>query len=220
MGEGVNWLGSWAPGGRAADLPVGTGIAVPPGAVIAMQVHYNTLTAEPEWDRTSIRFRIDDQVERPSVWLPWTNPFWVNHRLPMSIPAGEAGVRHSFVYDPTTVGRPFGRGRAFDIHRSGVHMHLLGKKIRLSILRADGAETCLEDVQDWDFNWQGGVELKEPVRFNPGDKVRVECECVNTPERQPIVDGERIEPRDVTGGEGTTDEMCLCHCTSRRLIRS
>ena len=209
LGRGVNWLGSWAPGGRATDLPAGTGIAIPPGSLVAMQVHYNTLTDEPESDRTQIRFRLDDAVEKPSMWLPWTNPFWVNNRLPMSIPAGQAGVRHTFMYDPTTAGLPFGEGRAFEIHRAGVHMHLLGKKIRLSVQRADGSNTCVEDVQDWDFNWQGSVDLVEPVRFDPGDQVRVDCEWDNTPERQPVVDGQRIEPRDVIWGEGTTDEMCL-----------
>ena len=90
-----------------------------------------------------------------------------------------------------------------------MHMHLLGKKIRLSVQRADGSNTCVEDVQDWDFNWQGSVDLVEPVRFDPGDQVRADCEWDNTPERQPVVDGQRIEPRDVIWGEGTTDEMCL-----------
>ena len=50
-----------------------------------------------ESDRTQIRFRLDDAVEKPSMWLPWTSPFWVNNRLPMSIPAEQAGVRHLYV---------------------------------------------------------------------------------------------------------------------------
>ena len=209
LGDGVNWMGSWAPGGLASDLPAGTGIRVRPGSMVAMQVHYNTLGIEPETDRTSIRFRLDDTVEKPSIWMPWTNPFWVSNRMPMSIPAGEAGVKHTFVYDPTAANRPFGGRQAFDIHLVGTHMHTLGKKIRLSIDRAGGDETCLEDVQDWDFNWQGDVQLAQPGRFNPGDQLKVECEWDNTPERQPVVDGQRIEPRDVVWGEGTTDEMCL-----------
>ncbi len=209
--NGVQWIGSWAPGGRGADLPADTGILVPPGSVVALQVHYNTLVETPQLDRTSITFKLDDEVAKPSLWLPWTNPFWVNNSMPMSIPAGQSGVRHSFSFDPTIprVARPFGAERAFDIHLAGVHMHLLGRTIRLSVQRADGSQTCLEDVHDWDFNWQGGVKLRRPVRFNPGDQIHLECEWDNTPERQPVVDGQRLEPRDVIWGEGTTDEMCL-----------
>jgi hypothetical protein len=209
--DGVDWIGSWAPGGRGYDLPEGTGIPVPPGSVVVMQVHYNTLVDNPESDRSSMRFKLDDTVAKPSKWMPWTNPFWVDNRMPMSIPAGQADVRHGFSFDPTIdrVGMPFGAQRAFDIHLVATHMHLLGKSIRLSIRRQGGGETCLEDVQDWDFEWQGGVQLAQPVRFEPGDQLSLECVWDNSAENQPVVDGQRLPSRDVIWGEGTTDEMCL-----------
>jgi mono/diheme cytochrome c family protein len=209
--DGVAWIGSWAPGGRGYDLPEGTGIPVPPGSVVVMQVHYNTLVETPQSDRSSMRFKLDDTVAKPSKWLPWTHPLWVDNRMPMSIPAGQAGVRHAFSFDPTIdrVGMPFGAGRPFDIHLVGTHMHLLGKSIRLSIQRQGGGETCLEEVQKWDFNWQEGVKLAQPVRFEPGDQLSLECVWDNTPENQPVVDGQRLPPRDVIWGEGTRDEMCL-----------
>jgi hypothetical protein len=209
--NGVDWLGSWAPGGVGYDLPAGTGIAVPAGSLVVLQVHYNTLTVAPQADKSAIAFRLDDTVERASLWLPWTNPFWVSNEIPMLIPAGATGVHHSFSFDPTVdfVARPFGAGVPFEIHMVGLHMHLLGKTVRLSIDRAGGTTTCLEQIPDWDFDWQGGARLSEPVRFDPGDSIRIDCTWDNTPSRQPVIDGVRQQPRDVHWGEGTTDEMCL-----------
>ena len=45
--------------------------------------------------------------------------------------------------------------------------------------------------------------------LGPDDAVRLSCRWDNSPENQPIVDGVALEPRDVSWGEGTTDEMCL-----------
>jgi hypothetical protein len=39
----------------------------------------------------------------------------------------------------------------------------------------------------------------------------VECHYDNSPGNQPVVDGQRLPPRDVTWGEGTHDEMCLSY---------
>jgi hypothetical protein len=51
--------------------------------------------------------------------------------------------------------------------------------------------------------------LREPVQLNPGDQLEVECHFDNTAANQMIVNGQRLEPRDVNWGEATTDEMCL-----------
>jgi hypothetical protein len=76
-------------------------------------------------------------------------------------------------------------------------MHQLGKSARLSILRDGGDEECLLDIPAWDFHWQGGYALAETVRFEPGDKIHLECTWDNPTMEQ------------VTWGEGTGDEMCL-----------
>src|SRR6185437_8236962 len=39
--------------------------------------------------------------------------------------------------------------------------------------------------------------------------IRVTCRFDNSPGAQPIVKGQRLAPRYVLWGEGTTDEMCL-----------
>jgi hypothetical protein len=65
------------------------------------------------------------------------------------------------------------------------------------VKRQGGDETCLLDIPAWNFHWQGGYQLKEPITFNPGDKMFVQCNFDNT----------TMSP--VEWGEGTGDEMCL-----------
>ncbi len=65
-------------------------------------------------------------------------------------------------------------------------------------MRSDGSETCLLQVPRWDFNWQQGYRMAEPVTLNPGDRLRLACEWNNEAGEQ-----------TVNWGDGTGDEMCL-----------
>ena len=40
-GAGAHWLGAWAPGSLGSDFPAGTGLKVPAGSKVILQVHYN-----------------------------------------------------------------------------------------------------------------------------------------------------------------------------------
>ncbi len=203
-GPARGWLGGWAPGGLGSDLPPGTGLPVQPGSMVILQVHYNTLTVEPQSDLTSIELKIDSEVEREARILPWANPQWLSTST-MHIPANEADVMHEFALDPTA----FLGGGAYEIHSAALHMHTLGKSGVLTVERGDGGSDCLLQIDDWDFDWQGSYELAAPRRIEPGDQLRIECHWDNTLENQPMVDGQPKVPTDVYWGEGTTDEMCL-----------
>ena len=87
-------------------------------------------------------------------------------------------------------------------------MHLLGVSGRLFIER-DGKEECMLNIPRWDFNWQFFYDRVKPMVVQPSDKIGIECRWNNSKENQPIVDGKRLTPRNVTWGDNTTDEMCL-----------
>ena len=187
------WIGSWAPGTRGQDFPPDTGLPVEPGSKIVLQVHYNTFSAGPQPDRTSIDVRLADTVAKEAWIQPWTMPQWIQGDA-MLIPAGQMDVEHSFTFDPTPY---ITDGQAFTMYSAGLHMHTLGTSGKLEIQRAGGETECLLDIPRWDFHWQGGYGFAEPKRFEPGDKLRIECHWDNP------------TPNDVTWGEGTGDEMCL-----------
>lgn len=219
-GFGSNWLGSWVPGTPNPPFPEGTGVLLQPGDQLIVQMHYNTLSAEPVADQSSIALMLAKDVERPAVVIPFTDIGWVTgiplFGEPMDIPAGSPNASASTESGNgdlilRNLRSDLGLGPDDDmlIHRVGLHMHELGRTGRLSKIEESGAESCVLQIDDWDFAWQGSYTLTEPMRFGPDDALRLACTWDNSPENQPIVDGVPLEPRDVTWGEGTTDEMCL-----------
>jgi hypothetical protein len=210
--DSASWVGAWAPGTLNADFPAKTGIEVQPGSKVVLQVHYNLLNGPGESDQTEVDLKLDDSVEKKAFVLPWASLDWVNHHH-MPIPAGQPDVRHSWQFDPTPVMNYITDvvppHQAFTIYSAAAHMHLRGKSERLDIVHADGGSTCLLDVPDWDFHWQGSYAFSEPKVFHPGDQLRIACQWDNSPGNQPWVDGVQETPRDLNWGEGTHDEMCL-----------
>lgn len=201
-GSGINaneWLGAWAPGSAGSDFPPGTGVRVEPGSKIALQIHYNSLTAGPQPDRTSIDFKIDDSVEKEGRIQPWAKPSWLSGDS-MMIPAGETDVKHTFSFDPTSF---LTGGKAFTMYSASLHMHGLGTSGKLEIQRENGDTECLLQIDDWNFHWQGSYGFKAPKTFNPGDKLNLECHFDNSAANQTGA------PKDTWWGEGTGDEMCL-----------
>ncbi|HAN30200.1 MAG TPA: hypothetical protein DCQ06_01260, partial [Myxococcales bacterium] len=69
-GQGVlmdSLLVAWAPGEDVNRYPMGTGLQLPKGNILVMQVHYNVLGGV-KTDRTRIRLAIEDEVDRPA-WM-------------------------------------------------------------------------------------------------------------------------------------------------------
>ena len=96
------------------------------------------------------------------------------------------------------------------------HMHLLGTQIGATTVPAldgSGEDECLIDVPRWDFNWQQSYVTRdgENVTLSQGEGIELTCVYDNSESNQPVINGEQVEPRDVTWGEGTLDEMCLLY---------
>jgi hypothetical protein len=200
-GVGTGTIGGWAPGSQGYDYPGGTGIAIRPGSVLIIQVHYNTLYTAPAPDRSSVQFKVDDTAI-PGGYNFWTNPRWAARQMPIA--AGNPDVSHTYSADPTYL-----TGGPMNLWGGAVHMHTLGKSGQLSVRRANGSTECVLLVPDWDFHWQSGVQLRQPIRVNPGDQISLNCHFDNSAANQPIVNGIPQPPRAVNWGEGTQDEMCL-----------
>jgi hypothetical protein len=194
------WLGAWAPGGATGDLPAGTGIEMAPGSKVVLQIHYNTLAGDLRPDASAVRLKIDGEVERPAFAMLWADPEWLTGGMP--IPAGQADVVHTWELDPTLfmnlLTDVIPAATPFEIHSVAHHMHKLGTRGEQRIDRSDGSQTCLLQLPRWDFDWQQQYRFAEPIRFDPGDSLRLACEWNNEAGEQ-----------TVNWGEGTQDEMCL-----------
>lgn len=210
----VRWIGSWAPGGGHWTAPEGTGIAVPPGSKVVVQMHYNTMPGSTLADLSSVGLELTPDVENPGVMMPFTSVGWVSGG--MHIPAGDESVIHSHDADRSDQLVQFSLASigaspsdTVYIRNAALHMHMLGRQGQILVNHASGDESCLLWIDDWDFNWQDSFQLTEPVALGPNDKLQLACEWDNSPGNQAIVDGQPREPVDVNWGDGTYDEMCL-----------
>jgi hypothetical protein len=197
------WLGAWAPGSPASVYPEGTGLEVEPGSVLVMQMHYYLGAARGESDQTAIDIKLADSVDKPAAIIPFANPLWLEGQE-MLIPAGATNKVHWFDVELSEY-----TDEPFLIHSANLHMHRLGTNAVLWVERENGDIDCMLDVPRWDFDWQITYAFTEPKLVQPGDRLGIECQFDNGAANQPVVDGQRAEPRDVAWGDGTGDEMCL-----------
>lgn len=207
-------IGGWVPGAGRELAPAGTGVGVRPGSVLVVQMHYNTLVAEPAPDQSTVLLATAGRVERPSSVFLALNPSWLQPGG-MPIPAGDPDVHHEVTFPARALARIFGEAVELGIadswvlHRALLHMHTLGKSGRITLLREDGTEQVLLDIRHWDFNWQGTYLFEREQLIQPGDQIRLECNWDNSQENQPFVDGAQRQARYVEWGDGTNDEMCV-----------
>ena len=200
----VNVLTAWIPGYQGTTFPRGGGIAIEPGAVVVMQMHYN-VTGAPQVDQTTMQFQLADSVQRVFAYQPMLDVGWVAGG--MSIPAGKAEVMHQLASDPRDffhlLGSPLDTSKGFDIEAIMFHMHKLGRHGEVW-LEKPGKRIKLLDIPAWDFHWQNEYQLDAPVRFEPGDRLRVRCTFAN----------DAPGAIDENWGENSDEEMCVANLLS------
>ncbi len=207
-------IGGWVPGAGREPPPKGTGIGVKPGSVMIVQMHYNTLVAEPKPDQSTVLVETAAEVERPSSSFLITDPRWLAPGG-MPIAAGDPDAHHEFTLGTSVLGlirgQPagIGSGDPWVMHNGFLHMHTRGKSGRLTLLRKNGTEQVMLDVRDWDFNWQSTYRFERELLMEPGDRIKLECNWDNTQANQDIVDGVQQLAKYIEWGDGTGDEMCL-----------
>jgi hypothetical protein len=231
----ANWVAAWAPGWGGNRLPKGTGVPLPAGSQIVMQVHYNLLNGS-----TPDRSRAVLTAAPATAKLTPLQTMLLPAPVELACATGEHGrlcSRNEALFDlthkygPEAAFVPAGllilcRGHAGSpkasavstcdrritqrttIHVAAGHMHLLGASIRLELNPGTPQARVLLDIPRWDFHWQNAYTLARAVDAAPGDVVRVTCRY-EVHKRMHGGHGIPRTPRYVLWGEGTTDEMCL-----------
>ena len=236
VGGGPNtpWVAAWAPGKESNRLPDGTGVDLPKGSLVVMQVHYNLLNGDAP-DRSRVVFTL-----APPTGLKPMETVLLPAPVELACIRGERGrlckrgaalaelgkkYGTEASYAPTWLlalcGQPTDRPkpsttstcnrtvtRPTTIHVVAGHMHLLGRSIRLELNPGTPEARVLLDIPNWDFHWQNAYTLEDAVEAKPGDVLRVTCKYEPS-RRSHGGHGIPQAPRYVLWGEGTTDEMCL-----------
>ncbi|MBI1376055.1 MAG: monooxygenase [Frankiales bacterium] len=235
--DSAPWLAGWAPGGRESLFGRGTGVPVPAGSRIVIQMHYNLrdVGTAPVTDSTHVRLRVSDDAGLTplrTMLLP----------APVELPClpGETGPlcdRQAALADVvarfgpgsarTVAGLQLLCGGSFVAPRAGSvqsctrylrepvtvraaagHMHLLGRSITVVANAGTPRERTILDIPVWDFDNQSARPLRTPLRLRAGDTITVTCRH-DARLRTQLPALADLPPRYVVWGEGTTDEMCL-----------
>lgn len=172
---------AWAPGTGATMFPEDTGVRLPSGRRVIMQVHYNTENGSAA-DRTSVDLAIADAVaDEAYVALGFDSD--------MVLPPGERSATWTYGVQSQATGRLRG---VFP------HMHTLGRTMTITHTDSSGEERCILQVDRWDFHWQRFFFYETFVGVELGDRIEATC-TYDTRERD----------APTYFGEGTSDEMCV-----------
>jgi hypothetical protein len=224
---------SYRPGSVGVGFPTGDAGYMPASSGILVQVHYNTVFlpagTSPAPDDTKVAFWTlpDGQlpehiVYRTTVWGP------------SSLPAGQAKVVTTTA-TPMRALSSFDRSSGLGVSQGpfglaagtgapaapalatfvpgelvGItpHAHQLATIMSASLQTARGGDVCLLNVPRWDFDWQLDYQFAQGVPFGPDDKLIATCEWDNSEANQPVIEGVKQAPRNVSFGERSIDEMC------------
>ncbi len=229
------WLTAWAPGHGKDVEPAGTGVNLPAGSLVVMQIHYNLLRGDkPVRSKLSLDtvpastplkpLSLDLMPAPPDVPCPAgvTGPLCtraasladLGKRFGGSSVGLVAGIESICGRNPadppsgnsTSCTWPIRGGK--EIVRLGAHMHLLGRSMQIVLNPGTpGAQTLL-NVPNYNFDYQRSYTLKTPVATHTGDKIGVTC-TYDPKLRQELPQMRKLPPRYVTWGDGSSDEMCL-----------
>lgn len=185
-------LGAWVPGSEPRHLPAGLAKYVKAGSDLVLQVHYHP-SGKPETDQSSVGIYFAKQPTKNLVTgIAVTQPL-------LRLPANKARCDVLTRCPPLPV----------DVNLLGIspHMHDLGREFKVTVKLPDGNKLPLIWIKDWDFNWQGTYQFAKPVRLPKGSVVCLHAIYDNSSGNPK---NPHNPPREVTWGEQSTDEMCLC----------
>jgi hypothetical protein len=200
-----NQIAGWVPGQYPSRMPADTALVLPANSRLVMQIHYNLNalndpTVSPmDHTRLALETAPFGSLRRGQI-LPMLKPN-------LSIAAGDANsVQTLEVALPAAF-------RNATVYRAMGHAHQLATQIKLEVVKANGTTACLLDNPRWDFNWQRDYTLTQPFTLVQGDRLRITCVYDNSAQNQPVVAGSQQQPRAVTWGESSFDEMCMTYLT-------
>jgi hypothetical protein len=188
-------LSGWAPGQLGRVLPDGAGWFLPKGSDLLIQAHYHR-TGRVEKDRISIGLHF---AKTPPKKLYKGTVLPGNGRYPylLTIPKNDSNYK---------VTGTIWMKEDVTLYSVMPHMHMLGRKVKVTMTPPDGKPQTLICINDWEYNWQETYWLKTPLKIKSGTRFDVEAFYDNS-DKNP--NNPFNPPRTIRFGEETTNEMCF-----------
>jgi hypothetical protein len=229
------WLSAWAPGAGVDNLPKGTGVLLPAGSLVVMQVHYNLLVGDKRVKNKLVLhtvpvstpllpLKLDLMPAPPDVPCPTGVTGPLCNRAASLANLGQRFGKSAIqfvnaieeVCGRNPVNPPAGDTTSCDwpiyskgfIVRAGAHMHLTGVSFKMVLNPGTPEAKTILNVPDYNFHYQKAYNLKTPVAVKPGDTVEVSC-TYDPQLAQELPALRKVPPHFITWGDGSSDEMCL-----------
>jgi hypothetical protein len=189
-------IGVYVPGIEPYFFPKGFGVRFQKGARIILQVHYPAGT-EGKQDFTAVRLVYSDAPSTREVFI---SPLLNRKNIvdgQLRLPPGQVKTFTQRITIPNDA-------TAFAVMP---HMHLLGKSIEINLRTLKDTIPILS-IPHWDFHWQMAYTFKTLQKVPRGSVLESKVTYDNTEENP---HNPSIPPKEVTWGEGTTDEMMLTY---------
>jgi Copper type II ascorbate-dependent monooxygenase, C-terminal domain len=231
----VPLLTFWTPGAGVDDFPKGTGVPLPAGSLVVMQVHYTTLLGDQPVKNSLVLRTVPESAPLLPLHL---NLMLAPPDIPC--PTGVTGTLCDRVASLANLGQRFGQtaveevdgieslcgnnpsdppegdstscsskiGKSGYIVRVYAHMHLLGQSFTMVLNPGTPEAKTVLNVPTFDFHDQKSYNLRSPIAVSAGEPVQVTCSYDPTLAQElPIL--RSAPPHFVTWGDGSTDEMCI-----------
>lgn len=189
-------IGVYVPGIEPYFFPKGFGVRFQKGARIILQVHYPAGT-EGKQDFTAVRLVYSDAPSTREVFI---SPLLNRKNIvdgPLRLPPGQVKTFTQRITIPNDA-------TVFSVMP---HMHLLGKSIEINLMTLKDTIPVIS-IPHWDFHWQMAYTFKTLQKVPRGSVLESKVTYDNTEENP---HNPSIPPKEVTWGEGTTDEMMLTY---------
>jgi hypothetical protein len=228
------WLAAWSPGHGPTVEPAGTGVSLPAGSLIILQIHFNLLASHKP-DNSSLTLSMTPAAGSGLVAM---NTLLLPSAIDIPCPAGVSGKLCNRAASLADVGKRFGPAAVnFDnileavCHAGRVqegvtstctwpvssnqylwqitpHMHLLGTGFTAVLNAGTSRQQTLLNVPNYDFHYQISHVLSAPLALQKGDSITLTCTFDPTL-RQKLPYLSALPPRYVVWADGSSDEMCL-----------
>jgi hypothetical protein len=202
-GEGVRIAAmpvTWAPGQGIVEYPNRSGVMVPPGHTLVVQVHYNLASSAHvgRSDQTTVRLRFASEVENIAFFAledPLLGSLFGGD--PVMLPPRVESTKYTFETTLASIGV---QGiDAVELWGIMPHMHEMGRRYDMHVTTG-GERRCAARVDSWDFHWQRMYFYAEPFVLSPESPIEVTCDYDTRNATEPVLPG-----------WGTRNEMCLAN---------
>ncbi len=163
-------VAGWAPGADNNSIPNDVGVQLSgTNHKMSMEVHFFNRTTDTLPVDMGVKICTVEKHLRPNT----ATMSWLGTELGINIPP--------MAQDSTATGTctPQFSG---DIHviRTWPHMHLLGRHMESTILRANGTREPVSPAGGWPFDFNSEVSWKTEYVLHAGDRVETVCHYTNT----------------------------------------